>query len=698
MNQKTGIRNMLIWFLSLCLILISTPLSSPAAARIRLVVDGKDITSQPAPFIENSRTMVPARFVTEAIGAEVTWDEVNQTVRIVKGDRSVLMRIGSRLVEYNNGAFYQLSDVAPRIVHDRTFVPIRLVSNAFGVGIEWNANTRTVTVDSRKTSQVTPFFDVRITSHANGAVINGNTEVRVTVGEAQRLQATEMRLLLLEPQTASGFVVSRTQQIGANMAYRPCPRDQGTRVLVAALYDAEGRFIGGDAVRVLLQINPVIHFTGTDFSQLITGSITVRPAMNFLAKYVKYEITNARTGRVITVDHQDPDGSFTWTPAMEQNGANTLRMTVYDSAGNAYHGQPVDITVRVDRRLTLVGVTQGATVSRPVNLLASRNFDVQSTTYILRDVLTGREEVLSQQSWGEFRWDPQPAQSGDKEVLVRVVDSFGNTHISPPVRVRVDGSPRMSLAGVGPRQVLTGTATLSVSSNVPLENVTYILTYGNNVQRVLGTGLTGSQTLTYNPVAADAGPVSIRAEGWFQGNRVVTQTISFTVFLGRIFGPQPVIERSLFQAFAADLAQTSWRNTGMSAALQTAQAILETGWGQAVPVDKYTGQLSFNLFGIKGTGPMGSVTSNTWEVFGGVVYHVDDQFRAYSNIQESWDDHKRLLLQASRYRPFVEVMHCGTLGAWALRRAGYATDPLYAIKLIRIIHRNNLRNLDRVWL
>ncbi len=134
----------------------------------------------------------------------------------------------------------------------------------------------------------------------------------------------------------------------------------------------------------------------------------------------------------------------------------------------------------------------------------------------------------------------------------------------------------------------------------------------------------------------------------------------------------------------------------MSAALQTAQAILETGWGQSIPVDKYTDKFSYNLFGIKGKGTNGSVVSNTWEVYNGVVYRVDGTFRAYNNTYESWQDHKRILLELSRYDIFRDVMYDYTLGAWSIRRAGYATDPKYPIKLMRIIEEYDLRQLDQV--
>ena len=133
----------------------------------------------------------------------------------------------------------------------------------------------------------------------------------------------------------------------------------------------------------------------------------------------------------------------------------------------------------------------------------------------------------------------------------------------------------------------------------------------------------------------------------------------------------------------------------MSAALQTAQAILETGWGQSIPVDKYNGVFSHNMFGIKGVGTKGSVISNTWEVYNGVSFRVDASFRAYFNIDEAWADHKQFLLAQPRYAPFRLVMYDCAEGAWALKRSGYATDPQYAIKLLDLINRYDLWELDK---
>jgi len=202
--------------------------------------------------------------------------------------------------------------------------------------------------------------------------------------------------------------------------------------------------------------------------------------------------------------------------------------------------------------------------------------------------------------------------------------------------------------------------------------------------------------VVYTPAKEDEGYWNIQAIAKYENKEIKSEPVPIRVYLGKIYEAVPIIEKDKFLNLASTLAQDSWEKTGMSAALQVAQSILETGWGQKVPVDKYTGKPSYNLFGIKGEGPNGSVIYNTWEVYNGKTYYVDAKFRVYNSVEESWMDHKNLLLNSERYKPFKEVMYDSVQGAWALKRSGYATDPEYALKLIRLIKQHNLRKLDKI--
>lgn len=666
-----------------------------AASPIKLIVDGKDITALSSPKIENDRTLVPIRFISEELGATVTWNDSDRTVLIEKQGRSVLLRIGSNLVEYDNGLDYDLSDVAPKIFIDRTYVPLRLVSTALGIGIEWNDALRAVVVDSSKTSQSTSFFDVKIMSQNPGQVIEGATMLQLGSSELYNTAGNKVKFLLLDPNTAKGFVVASGNQLTGSYTYIPKIEDAGNKVLVGAVYDINGNFIAGDSIPVNINVSPRVNLKGIYEGQIINNNISLSADINFVASYIKCEITNLNNGKITLTQEQDPLGTFTWSQMVKDNGSYSVRVIAYDGDNNAYPSVPVNAQVSLERSLTLGGVTEGSTVNKEVNLIANRNFDVSETEFLIRDVNTGVISTLAKIPYGGYKWFPSPQDSGVKELIVRVISS-NVIYDSKPIRVTVEGSPKLLLVGIGPNQVVTGETKVKVSSNMSLDSVNYVLINsktGN--KRVLASNISPALEFTYNPTSSDAGQVSIQAEGLYQGNKISSEKVSFKVYLGQTYGPKPIIAKDKFLVFASGLAKTSYQKTGMSAALQTAQSILETGWGQSVPVDKYTGLLSNNLFGIKGKGPAGAVISNTWEVYNGVTYRIDAEFRAYNNPAASWADHKEFL-QKDRYTDFRAVMFDYTQGAWALKRAGYATDPQYPIKLMKLIEQYNLYELDKV--
>jgi hypothetical protein len=89
------------------------------------------------PFIDQSagRVLVPVRFVSEALGAKVEWVRQEQKIVINKGDKKIILYVGKKDVSVN-GQNYTL-DVAVRLVNDRTMVPLRFVSEALGAGVKW---------------------------------------------------------------------------------------------------------------------------------------------------------------------------------------------------------------------------------------------------------------------------------------------------------------------------------------------------------------------------------------------------------------------------------------------------------------------------------------------------------------------------------------------------------------------------------
>ncbi|MDP2823750.1 MAG: flagellar assembly peptidoglycan hydrolase FlgJ [Sulfuritalea sp.] len=133
------------------------------------------------------------------------------------------------------------------------------------------------------------------------------------------------------------------------------------------------------------------------------------------------------------------------------------------------------------------------------------------------------------------------------------------------------------------------------------------------------------------------------------------------------------------------------RTTGIPANFMVAQAALETGWGKSEP-RRADGSPSFNIFGIKAganwRGP--AVDATTTEVVAGVAQTRIERFRAYGSYEEAFKDYANLLNGNPRYAAVLGTQEPARF-ARGLQAAGFATDPLYAAKLERIIGGATLR-------
>jgi flagellum-specific peptidoglycan hydrolase FlgJ len=136
-------------------------------------------------------------------------------------------------------------------------------------------------------------------------------------------------------------------------------------------------------------------------------------------------------------------------------------------------------------------------------------------------------------------------------------------------------------------------------------------------------------------------------------------------------------------------AQACQRASGIPASFTLAQAALESAWGAKAP--------GCNLFGIKADkGWKGAVTVfTTHEVIKGKRIAIDDQFRAYRTFGECLADRAEFFRKNPRYaKCFLEDTGHGW--ARAVARAGYATDPTYADKLIQIMDGRNMTRFDNL--
>ena len=116
-----------------------------AAGEISIYVNGNYLETDVAPIIVNDRTFVPLRAIFEALGTEVDWDETTSTVTASKEGLVVKTTIGDSNI-YVNGLKTTM-DVASVIVDGRTLVPVRFVSEAFGCQVEWDSQRFSVYIN-----------------------------------------------------------------------------------------------------------------------------------------------------------------------------------------------------------------------------------------------------------------------------------------------------------------------------------------------------------------------------------------------------------------------------------------------------------------------------------------------------------------------------------------------------------------------
>lgn len=135
------------------------------------------------------------------------------------------------------------------------------------------------------------------------------------------------------------------------------------------------------------------------------------------------------------------------------------------------------------------------------------------------------------------------------------------------------------------------------------------------------------------------------------------------------------------------LAERVGAQLGVDSRLLLAQAALETGWGQKL-ITRADGKSSYNFFNIKANSNwQGDVaTVPTVEYRNGVAVRERAAFRAYETPEQSFSDYAQLIANSPRYRQALAQADNPQAYIHALERAGYATDPSYAEKVLQVMN------------
>jgi hypothetical protein len=140
----------------LCGVLAATPLTALAVDKnvnISFVVGENKVSINDkeidvtASYIVDGTTLVPLRVISEGLGADVEWDDINQMVTVKDGEKVITLQIGSTTAMINNEPYTLLA--ASELKDDTTMVPIRFISEALDSNVNWDGEEMRVTVSSK---------------------------------------------------------------------------------------------------------------------------------------------------------------------------------------------------------------------------------------------------------------------------------------------------------------------------------------------------------------------------------------------------------------------------------------------------------------------------------------------------------------------------------------------------------------------
>ena len=138
-----------IFLLALCICFIFSS-ASAQEKQVTIMLNGQELTSDVAPQLINSRTMLPMRAIFEALGADVTWLGEDQIIIATRGETMISLKIGQPVmsiqkISSDKNNVIEL-DVAPYLHNSRTMVPVRAVAEALDAKVEWIDATWTVVI------------------------------------------------------------------------------------------------------------------------------------------------------------------------------------------------------------------------------------------------------------------------------------------------------------------------------------------------------------------------------------------------------------------------------------------------------------------------------------------------------------------------------------------------------------------------
>ncbi|MGV7114758.1 stalk domain-containing protein [Paenibacillus kyungheensis] len=229
---------------------LHTP-SVSAATPIKITIDGVQLTTDQAPVMSANRTMVPLRGVFEALDAKVLWKQSTKTVTATKDGTTIVLPLGSRTATINGKSV--VLDVPAKSIKGRTVVPLRFVSEALGEKVGWNSSTKTVSITTTSskpttpTTPTTPSTSISPVPYVNTKVVgqqgNGN-DLEISFPASASTKGISQYRILVVKANSNTFNINTAQNVpAANYTAIPQGSSNYTITLMPQARDTDGQLI-----------------------------------------------------------------------------------------------------------------------------------------------------------------------------------------------------------------------------------------------------------------------------------------------------------------------------------------------------------------------------------------------------------------------------------------------------------------------
>lgn len=260
--------------------------TASAASPINLVVDGKKVTPTVDPVVESGTTLVPLRVISETLGADVTWEQSKQQATIKTAAYTVVFTIGSKSYTVN-GASKTLI-VAPKAVNGSTLVPIRAFSESIGATVNYNASTKTASIDyftkmsgtlkisgsttlqpiaqaaADKLVSMNSGLSITVSGGGSGTGIKDATAGTVNIGMSSReLTTDEMKSLKVYPVANDGIAII----VNPGNPVKDLTKDQAAKIFLGEIKNWKD--VGGNDAPIVVMTRETGSGTRATLEEMI---------------------------------------------------------------------------------------------------------------------------------------------------------------------------------------------------------------------------------------------------------------------------------------------------------------------------------------------------------------------------------------------------------------------------------------------